>query len=129
MCQFPRSTGVSTNGAAAAASPETSSSSASLKQQQSSYKVINDTNISKALEEEWDVSSVLSPGFEPELKATFQKTKGSALQDLVRAPRTLYENFAFLFMRDSRDVPIFNVALLATCEYRDFDLASCAVVG
>ncbi|KAJ3218610.1 hypothetical protein HDU67_004914 [Dinochytrium kinnereticum] len=82
-------------------------------QQPAKPKCVDDTNIFQALDEKWDYDSTVSPGLEID-GAVIQKFPGSHLHVCVRPPRNLYERFAFNFIRDSRDITIFNMALRAT---------------
>lgn len=56
---------------------------------------------------------LVSPGLQyPDVKWT--KIPLSSLSSLTRSPQSIWERFAFLFIHDSRDVPIFNCAILAS---------------
>ncbi|KAJ3104961.1 hypothetical protein HDU97_008709 [Phlyctochytrium planicorne] len=75
--------------------------------------MVDDNNIMQALRENWDFDSTVSPGYEYE-GAVVQKFPGSVLQVVVRPPQNLWEKFAFNFIRDCRDLPVFNLAFRAT---------------
>ncbi|KAJ3103141.1 hypothetical protein HDU97_010349 [Phlyctochytrium planicorne] len=76
-------------------------------------RVIDDTNILQALDEDWDPDTTISPGSELE-GASLVKLKGSPWPVLQRPARNLYEWIAFKFIRDARDIGELDAVLLAS---------------
>ncbi|KAJ3073178.1 hypothetical protein HDU98_002054 [Podochytrium sp. JEL0797] len=75
--------------------------------------LLDDTNIMQALAENWDVENTVSHGFDR--GGIMEKYPGSHLSTIRNIePVSLYERFAFMFLRDRRDLQIFNVAFCAT---------------
>ncbi|KAJ3293961.1 hypothetical protein HDU79_011726 [Rhizoclosmatium sp. JEL0117] len=75
--------------------------------------LIDDTNIMTALAENWDAEHTVSHGFDR--GGVLNKYPGAYLLVVDNIePVNLWERFAFVFLRDRRDVQVFNVAFLAT---------------
>ncbi|KAJ3235894.1 hypothetical protein HDU81_011352 [Chytriomyces hyalinus] len=76
-------------------------------------RVVDDTNIIQALNEDWAVDKTTSPGFEyPD--ARLVSCDGSAVKVLDREPVNLYERMVFPLLRDRRDLQVWNVPFCAT---------------
>ncbi|KAJ3190733.1 hypothetical protein HK101_008429 [Irineochytrium annulatum] len=76
-------------------------------------RVVDDNSMLQALRERWDYEETLSPGFER--GGEMVKASGSAIIQVMKRPAaSLWEHFAFLFVMDARDVPVFNSCAMAT---------------
>ncbi|KAJ3391388.1 hypothetical protein HDU80_011058 [Chytriomyces hyalinus] len=75
--------------------------------------LVDDTNILEALAANWPVEQTVSHGFDRGgVLSKYPKSHLSVVANI--SPLNVYEQFAFLFLRDRRDVQVFNVALCAT---------------
>jgi hypothetical protein len=76
--------------------------------------VLDDTNILNAISSGLNPSLCISPGFEF-ADSQIVTVGGSSEKVVRRSPNNFYERVAFTFLRDSRDLQVFNTALLASC--------------